>query len=190
MYAIGNSLLEINSKLTEDMNALWDWCTDNDLCINLDKTKCMLVSTSQKRCLIKESLLVKINSIEIPVCRSHRVLGVHVNDVFNWEEQVKALCKTLNYYLYVLKKIKRYLPENARIAYCNGCILSHLDFCNTIWGNTTQANLSKVQTLQKRAARMIFDDYVSPSKELFAKLNWLPVVKRVQHNKAVMVYNV
>ncbi len=190
IYAIGKSVLEINSKLEGDMNVLWDWCSENALNINTDKTKCMLVSTSQRRSQAKELsvLQVNVNNIEIPICRSHRVLGVHLSDVFDWEEQMKAVCRTLNYYLFVFKKIKRYLPEKARIAYCNGCILSHLDFCNTIWGNGTKVNLEKVLRLQKRAARMIFDDYVSASADLFAKLKWLPIEKRVAHNKAVMVY--
>lgn len=35
---------------------------------------------------------------------------------------------------------------------------------------------------------MIFDDYVSPSADLFCKLKWLPFPNRVAHNKAVLVF--
>ena len=82
----------------------------------------------------------------------------------------------------------KFLPEKARIAYGNGCILSHLDYCNTVWGNTTKTNLDRLHRLQKRAARLIFDDYISPSSELLRKLHWLPFAERVNHNKAVMMY--
>ena len=35
---------------------------------------------------------------------------------------------------------------------------------------------------------MIFDDYDTPSKELFSGLKWLPVDNRIVHSKAVLVY--
>jgi exonuclease III len=189
IYATGKSVAEISCQLTEDMGHLWNWCTDNDMYVNVDKTKCMLMSTSQKRSHMKEAkLVVNVENMELDICNSHRLLGVHVNNVFSWDEQVKDVSKTVNYYLSVFKKMRKYLPERARIAYCNGCILSHIDYCNTVWGNTTVANTDKLQRLQKRAARMIFDDYTSLPYELYSKLNWLPFTKRVEHNKAVMVY--
>jgi hypothetical protein len=189
IYAEGKSVCELESNLSEDITVLFDWCTDNELKINVQKTNAMVISTSQKRSHMTDAKMhVTVNNMEIPTCRSQRLLGVNINDVFDWSDQVKAVTRTLNYYLSVLKKIKYYLPEKARIAYCNGCILPHLDYCNTIWGNTTKSNKDKLLRLQKRSARMIFNDYVSSSAELFTKLNWLPFEKRVERNKAVLVF--
>ncbi len=189
IYAIGKTVAEIQANLTEDMSVLSQWCVDNSLNINFVKTMCMLISTSQKRTHLDDTTLhVNVNNVEIPMCTSQKLLGVYVNEVFDWSDNVKEVSKRLNYRLVVLKKIKKYLPEKARIAYCNGCILPHLDYCSTIWGSTTKANMDKILRLQKRAARMIYDDYVSPSAELFVKLKWLPLANRFNHNKAVLVY--
>ena len=51
------------------------------------------------------------------------------------------------------------------------------DFGCVSWGNTTNANLTRVVKLQKRAARMILkSDFMTPSEQLSAKLQcflWL-----------------
>ena len=63
----------------------------------------------------------------------------------------------------------------------------HIDYCNNICGGTNHRNRDKILKLQKRAARVIFDDYGTPSKKLFSKLKWLPVDNRIAHSKAVLV---
>ena len=48
------------------------------------------------------------------------------------------------------------------------------DFVCVVWGNTTNANLTRLVKLQKRAARMILKaDFKTPSEQLFKELNWL-----------------
>ena len=49
-------------------------------------------------------------------------------------------------------------------------------------GNTTNANLTRLIKLQKRAARMILKaDFMTSSEQVFKELNWLPFQKRVQY---------
>ena len=67
-------------------------------------------------------------------------------------------------------------------------VFSHLDYCNTARGNTTKANVDKVYTLQKRGARLIYEDVTSSSNVRLHNLHWLPFIHRVKHNKAVIMY--
>ena len=58
-----------------------------------------------------------------------------------------------------------------------------------VWGNTTHANLTRLVKLQKRAAQIILKaDFLTPSEQLFKKLNWLTFPKRVQYHTCLMVY--
>ena len=51
-------------------------------------------------------------------------------------------------------------------------------------GTSDDARLDK---LQKRAARIILDShYLTPSKEMFSKLSWLPLNDWVKYRKATM----
>ena len=63
------------------------------------------------------------------------------------------------------------------------------DFGCVVWGNTTNANLTRLVRLQKRAARMILKaDFMTPPEQLFKELIWLAFPKRVQYHTCLMIY--
>ena len=63
------------------------------------------------------------------------------------------------------------------------------DFECVVWGNTTNANLTRLVKLQIRTARMIIKaDFMTPSEQLLKEHNWLPFPKRVQYHPCLTVY--
>ena len=63
------------------------------------------------------------------------------------------------------------------------------DYVCVVWGYTTHANVTRLVKLQKRAARIILKaDFLTPSEQLFKKLNWLTFPKRVKYHTCLMVY--
>ena len=57
------------------------------------------------------------------------------------------------------------------------------------WGSTSNTNIERVNKLQKMAARIILKaDYTTPSADMFQRLGWMPVAKRINYNKAVLTY--
>ena len=64
-----------------------------------------------------------------------------------------------------------------------------IDYGSVVWGTTSSSNLDRISKLQKRAARIILHaDFNTPSAEMFKELNWLPIVKWLNYNKAVLTY--
>ena len=90
--------------------------------------------------------------------------------------------------LYILRRIKSHLSLHARKIFCNSYMFPYLDYCCTVWGNTTKDNLTKLHRLQKRAARLVCNDSTSSSNDLFSKLKWIPIERRIEYGKLVMVY--
>ena len=66
-------------------------------------------------------------------------------------------------------KIKDYLTTAHRIQFYKTYIQPHIDYCNIIWGGTSQANLNRTFRLQKRACKIIFDYNVERIEELKKK---------------------
>ena len=63
------------------------------------------------------------------------------------------------------------------------------DYGCVVWGNTMNANTTRLVKLEKRAARIILKaDFTTPSEQLFKELNWLTFPKRVQYHTCLMVY--
>ena len=88
-----------------------------------------------------------------------------------------------------MKLLSKYVDQNSLKQYYNSYVLTVFDFGCVVWDNTTNANLTRLVKLQKRAARMILKaDFITPSEQLFEELNWLPFPKRVQYHTCLMVY--
>ena len=188
-YVFGQDLKAIEEKLNVDARNISKWCSENKLDINVQKTKCMLITTPQRRAtMASTNLAIYINNEVVPNSNCEKLLGVHVHNSFDWSEQVSYVCKCINFRLRVFKQISKFLTPQARTIYCNSYVLPYLDYCNTVWGNTTQSNILKVFRLQKYASRLTFDNFESRSAELMEKLNWLPLHYRIEYNKLIMMF--
>ena len=83
-----------------------------------------------------------------------------------------------------MKLLSKHVNKNSLKQYYNSYVLSVLEFECVVWGNTTNANLTRLEKLQKRAARMILKaDFMTPSEQLFKKpkLATIPKTCPVSH---------
>ena len=88
-----------------------------------------------------------------------------------------------------MKLLSKYVNQNSLQKYYNSYVLPGFDFGCVVWGNTTNANLTRLVKLQKRAAKMVLKaDFMTPSEQLFKELTWLPFPKRIQYHTCLMVY--
>ncbi len=47
---VGDTIEILNNKLCADMVQIGEWCTDNKMVLNRDKTKAMIITTYQRYC--------------------------------------------------------------------------------------------------------------------------------------------
>lgn len=59
--------------------------------IHPNKTKCMVVTTRQKRQLKKLTLNLSINSVPIEQVSKHKVLGVILDEEMKWNNQINVI---------------------------------------------------------------------------------------------------
>ena len=95
----------------------------------------------------------------------------------------------MSFKLSLLRRIRKYLPFETRILFCNFYIKLIIEYCCIVWGTGCGENENVITKLQKKAARLILDaDPLSPSKEMFKKLNWLPFKELVRYKQACLIY--
>ena len=157
---------------------------------NTDKTKCILITSCQKRLHISqnEDLCVSLNDIPLKNVTSKPLLGVTMIHNLSWEDHINTTVSKINRSIALLRRIKRYLPLQIRKLFFNAHILPHMDYCSIVWGGSP--HVKKIDLAKKRAARVILDitDNRYPSKDMFLTLNWMPIEDRTMYNKAIMVY--
>ena len=122
-----------------------------------------------------EGISVIINEHSIGSVSAQKHLGITIDKNLTWEQQIDLVCRNVSRKLTLMKLLSKYVNQSSLKQYYNSYVLPVSDFRCVVWGNTTNANLTRLVKLQKRAARMILKaDFMTPSEQLFKELNWLP----------------
>lgn len=140
---IFNNKHDINSNLA----TIVQWLQNNNLLINIDKTKIM----NFKQRTIHTLGTIQHDGKEVKSTLTTKFLGLHIDDNLKWQSHIEFVCKKLSqsaYHLYMLAT-KVNLPT-LLISY-HGLVASRLRYAIIFWGNAT--NWERVFKCQKRCIR-------------------------------------
>ena len=163
MFADDTSIQSNNNdpdKLINNMqvniNRLIKWTELNHMSLNISKTKCMFVTTRQKRQKMHSPFApLYIRGQKLEEVTSHKVLGVTIDNNLSWSEHVIELGKRISKRIYQLRKIKHFLNLHSRKLFFHAHILSLINYASTLWDNTSETNLKHISRLHKRAIKLI-----------------------------------
>jgi hypothetical protein len=181
---------EAQCKLQKSVDLVSDWLTNNGLIINASKSKCMLIGSIQN---IKNSELnIKINNISLEQTSSFKLLGLTIDSTLSFSEHTHILRNCISSKLSIITRLKYVLPINIISILYDPFIQSHIDYALTIWGTCAHTNLEKIQSIQRRAARIFLNDYNpdSNSNDLIKQLNWMTVAQRRDYMIAILLYKI
>lgn len=191
LYVSGESKSAIERKLQISLNSLSTWCKYNGMLLNTSKTKVMLITTHQKRTsLTSKNLDLHFNNDNLNTITGDKILGIFVDNNLTWSTHIDKLCKKISANLWLLSNIKEFLSTEHRTIFYKTYIQPHIDYCNIVWGGTTQLNLNRIFRLQKRACKIIMDYNVENISECMQKLKILNVFERLYLRKAKFMYNI
>ena len=95
---------------------------------------------------------VRIDSHLIRRVHKSRYLGLIVDDKLSWTKHIANISAKIRRNICVMKRSKRYIPNDSLIMLYRILVEPYLRYCNTTWSNIIKYRL---QTLQNRAARVI-----------------------------------
>ena len=89
-----------------------------------------------------------------------------------------------------INSIRRYLTEGAAKQLVTSCVLSRLDYCNSLLMGTPNFVIQPMQKVQNTAARLILR---APRHQnctpLLQQLHWFPISEWIKYKTACMCYN-
>ena len=115
IYLAGKDNFIIESRLSADMQAISNWCLDNELILNLKKgkTEFMLFGTSKNISLHPELINITYQFNEITVTTSYKYLGITLTPTLNMNTNFRLSLKKSNSRLRLLSKIKLHLKRKS-----------------------------------------------------------------------------
>ena len=191
LYSVGNSCKEASDKLQMSLDEICKWYSGNRLALNENKSKCMLITSKHRTRLDDNQIDVNINGTNIEQVRTVKYLGVTIDENLTWNDHISALCKNLGFKISTLSRIKNMVtPEMLKTVY-NSIIQPTIDYAITVWGHTSAENLSKIQRLQNKAARIICNnfDYINTRGiDLVKQLKWMNVNERFLYFERLLMF--
>ena len=164
------------------------WLTENLLKFNEDKTECMLIGSRFQLAKVNISEL-DIGNSQIQVSEKVRNLGVIFDSNMAMSHQISSVCKSVNYQLYNIGKIRKFLTKDACKLLVNAMVTSRLDCNNSLLAGLPKCEIKRLQLLQNTAARIVSQksrrDHITP---VLYELHWLPVSYRINYKVATTVF--
>ena len=161
--------------------------TNNLLKLNDDKTE-FGITTSETTSRQQEIVINIGDSPIAPSMGPPRNLGVLFVSTCCLNDHVNKICQSINYQLYCIGKIRKYLDKPTTEKMINSAVTSRLDYCNSLlYGNGYI--VSQLQRCQNNAARIVslrrkFDLITLLLKDL----HWLPVEHRINYKILLLAY--
>ena len=87
---------------------------------------------------------------------STKVLGVHIDDMLPWDNQMKHISSKVSSglrMLYLARKLANNQETLKTIYY--SLVQPYFDYCDVVWGDCSKTRADKLQKLQNRAAWII-----------------------------------
>ena len=149
---------EPQKKLQLCVDNVHHWYHMNRLTINKKKSAVMVIGNkAQLQSLNLDQFSINLDSNQIELVNKAKYFGLLVKDDLSWDDHILQLCKSMNYYVHVLRRLNKIFPKQLLMRVYKSYIQSKLDYGLSIciWGCTTEGNLDRVQIIQNFCARIM-----------------------------------
>ncbi|KAK1792146.1 hypothetical protein P4O66_001920 [Electrophorus voltai] len=138
----------------EEIKHLENWCQENNLLLNVSKTKELIVDCSKKQ--ERHYQPVRISGTTVERVDSFRYLGVHISQDLSWSHHTNSLAKKALQRLYHLRRLRDFrLPSKVLWNFYTCTIESILTGNITVWfGNSTRQDRQALQRVGHSAERI------------------------------------
>ena len=114
---------------------------------------------------------IKFDNKTVETVSSVRPLGVQLDDKLNFSLHVSNICKSAANQLSALIRLNNFLGFKGKRVLINSYFMSNFNYCPLVWMFSNATSLKKIENLQKRALRFLYNNYQLTYEELLDKAN-------------------
>jgi hypothetical protein len=100
-----------------------------------------------------------------------KLLGVQVDTHITFTEHVNSLCKKAGWQLNALARLSKDLDIEAKLILFQTFIVCHFNYCPIVWHFCNTTSMRKIEKIQYRALKYVYNDFVSSYSTLRDKCN-------------------
>ena len=96
-------------------------------------------------------------------------LGITIDDRIRFDQNISNLCSKAAMQLHALGRLQKYMGKPEKVAVVNSFNYANLNYYPLVWHFSTCESIRKIEKIQKRCLRIVFDGYGSNYDVLLRK---------------------
>ena len=138
--------------------------TENGMCANPAKFQIMFLGLN-----INNSLCLNIDGQRVKHSEHGKLLGVQIDNKLHFGKHVKELCQKISRKLCAFSRIRPFLNREKAKILLKSIVMSNFSYCPLIWMFCSKFANNEINRTNKRALRVLYEDYDSSFEQLLEK---------------------
>ena len=154
--------------------------------MKLSKDKCHLLVSGHKY----ENVWVKMGDEQIWDSAKQKLLGMEIGRNLNFDDHAISLCKKAGRKLAVLARLSKFMSFKQKRILMKAFVESQFGYCPLIWMFHSRKVNSKINHLQERSLRIVYNDYITSFEDLLKKDNSFKIHHKNIQSLAIELFKV
>ena len=183
-HACDNDLNNLFKRLEQDSFLAIEWFETNILKLSIEK--CHLLISGHKY----ENVWVKMGDEKIWENAKQKLLGTETERNLNFDDHVISLSKKGGRKLAVLAKLSKFMSFKQKRILMKTFFESQFRYCPLIWMFHSRKVNSKINNLQERSLRIVYNYCITSFKDLLKKDNLFKIHHKNIQSLAIELFKV
>ena len=163
----GKTVEIVKSLLEDATTSALTWFTENEMQANPSKFQAFVLGNKSPDSEIK----FNVAGSEIPTSKSVTLLGIEIDNKLTFSNHISNICAKAGRQLSALARLSKILDTETKLTTFNSFILANFNYCPLVWHHCSPENTRKIEKLQERGLRFVYNDTKSSYSELLIKSN-------------------
>lgn len=141
-------------KLNEDLKRIHSWATGNGLCINPNKSKCMVITPRTMKLDIVPQ--ISLSNEQLEIVTSTKNLGIIFNNTLTWSDHINSASGKIYCMLRTLWKTQYFTPLKIRQLLAKSYLIPKLLYGCEIFSNCDANSFRKLNVAYNAVVRYVF----------------------------------
>ena len=176
------------NALQEDLDALQRW--ESDWLMHFHPQKCQTMHITNKRNIIQSTYTIQNHNLKST--NTAKYLGIHIDSTLKWNTHINKTAQRANTTSTFLHRNIRTCPRKIKHLAYTTLLRPILEYASIIWDPHTDSNTLKLETVQRRSARRIMQNYNRHASitTMLQHLDLPTLQQRRRHSKTIMLYRI
>ena len=157
----------VKTHLEDATNSALNWFSENEMQANPSKFQALLLGTKLKN----SNISFNIGDTTITPSTYVNFLGIEIDKNLNFSDHISSICLKAGRQLGALARLAKIFDIDTKLIIFNSFILSHFNYCPLVWHHCSIGSSRKMEKIQERGLRFVYNDAKSSYTQLLTKAN-------------------